>query len=75
MVSHQTSSEIRGQTPRGESEAGWIKDAGCVLSSEKCIVVVIGIILRVWKKADVFQRTEGSSPGCAMASIQDTTGV
>ncbi len=55
MVSHQTSSEIRGQTLRGESEAGWIKDAGCVLSSEKCIVVVIRIIPLVWEKADALQ--------------------
>ncbi len=36
--SHQVSSEIRGPALRGESEAGWIKDAGCVLSPEKCIV-------------------------------------
>ena len=75
MVSHQTSSEIRGQTPRGESEAGWIKDAGCVLSSEKCIVVVIRIIPLVWEKADGIQRTEGSGPTYVMASMRDTTGV
>ena len=27
------------------------------------------------RKADGFQWPEGSSPGCAMASAQDTTGV
>ena len=69
------SSEVRGPTPRGESEAGWIKDAGCVLSPEKCIVVVIGIIPLVWEKADGLNAPEGSSPAYAMASRQDPTGV
>ncbi len=27
------------------------------------------------EKADALECVEGSSPGCAMASIQDTTGV
>ncbi|MBT8365659.1 MAG: hypothetical protein KJP23_13255 [Deltaproteobacteria bacterium] len=62
-------------TLRGESEAGWIKDVGCVLSPEKCIVVDIGIIPLVWEKADGVQRTEGSSPPYVMASMRDTTGV
>ena len=75
MVSHQISSEIRGQTPRGESEAGWIKDAGCVSSPEKCIVVVIRIIPLVWEKADVMHAAEGSRPAYVMASMRDTTGV
>jgi hypothetical protein len=74
-VSHQDSSEVRGPTLRGESEAGWIKDAGCVLSPEKCIVVVIGIIPLVWEKADDLHAAEGSSPTYVMASMGDTTGV
>jgi hypothetical protein len=74
-VSHQDSSEVRGPTLRGESEAGWIKDAGCVLSPEICIVVVIVIIPLVWEKADGVNWPEGSSPACVMASMRDTTGV
>jgi hypothetical protein len=33
------------------------------------------MIERLRGKADSFGALEGSSPGCAMASIQDTTGV
>ena len=69
------SSEVRGPTLRGESEAGWIKGVGCVLSPEKCIVVVTGIIPLVWEKADGVHWTEGSSPDNALASWQGTTGV
>ena len=45
------------------------------MSPEKCIVVVIGIIPLVWEKADGLDAPEGSSPVCAKASRQDTTGV
>ncbi len=45
------------------------------MSPEKCIVVVIGIIPSDWEKADVVERTEGSSPAYVMASMRDTTGV
>jgi hypothetical protein len=38
-TSHQAGREIHGQTRRRESEAGWIKSVGSVLSPEKCIVV------------------------------------
>ena len=47
----------------------------CVLSPENGIVVVNWIIPLVWEKADVIQRTEGSSPDNVLASWQDTTGV
>ncbi|KAF5429631.1 hypothetical protein C5S39_08690 [Candidatus Methanophagaceae archaeon] len=33
------------------------------------------MIERLRGKADSLDALEGSSPGCAMASIQDTTGV
>ena len=33
------------------------------------------IILQVWEKADALEQAEGSRPGCAMASVEVTTGV
>ena len=46
------------------------------LSPEKCIVVVRRITLgKTEGKADGLHALEGSSPGGARASIQDTTGV
>lgn len=48
----------------GWCEAVGIKDAGFVLSSEKCIVVVIRIIRQLAEKADAFDLVEGSSPVC-----------
>ena len=43
--SRQAGSEIHRQTRQREFGAGWIKSAGPVLSSEKCIVVVRRISL------------------------------
>ncbi len=67
----------RGMYHRRIKDAPMNRDVpqACVLSPEKCIVVVIGIIPSVWEKADGFIWAEGSSPECAMASMQDTTGV
>ena len=43
------------------------------MSPEKCIVVVIGIILILWEKADGVNWPEGSSPAYAKASMRDTS--
>jgi hypothetical protein len=45
------------------------------LSPEKRVVVVFGIIPLIREKADALNLAEGISPVCAMANIQDTTGV
>ena len=75
-VSHQISREVRGQTLQGESEAGRNKDAGCVLSPEKCIVVVKRISFWATRgKADGVHWPEGSIPDNVLASWQGTTGV
>ncbi len=39
------------------------------------MVVVLRIILQQQEKADALNSAEGSRPGCAMASVQVTTGV
>ena len=47
------------------------------MSPEICIVVVTRIASQGSEsvKADSMHALEGSSPGCAKASVQDTTGV
>ena len=88
--SQQDNSEPHVLISNGWCEAVGIKDAGSVLSSEKCIVVVIRINpdTCVGKKADALDLAEGSSPVCqncvdipekwvrhVATSAQDTTGV
>ena len=62
---------------KGPYEAGCSEDAGRVIEPRKVYSrghedippeVIEG-------KADGLQAPEGSSPGCGMASIEDTTGV
>ena len=64
-----------GKPGNGSLKLDGIKDAGSVLSPEKCIVVVIVIILQSRRKPTAWICAEGSSPVCDMASVQDTTGV
>jgi hypothetical protein len=60
--SQPDSSEPHVLSSNGWCEAGVIKDAGSVLSSEISIVVVIGINRHLAVKADAFDAAEGSSP-------------
>jgi hypothetical protein len=72
--SRQVSSEVHVQTQQWEYEAGWIEDAGCVLSPEIDLVVVTRIISLVYweRKADAFHTVEGSSFGCAIGDVPRT---
>ena len=63
-------------TQQWEYEAGWNEDVGCVMEPRNMYSrgqkdSLSGIEV----KADGVQWPEGSSPGCAKASVQDTTGV
>ena len=55
--------------------AGRSKDVGCVIEPRKMYNCGHRINLYLQGKADSLDALEGSSPGCAMLSIQDTTGV
>jgi hypothetical protein len=61
-----------GKPGNGSPKPDGIEGAGSVLSSEICIVVDREDILRISSggKADSFLVLEGSSPECAMVSIQ-----
>ena len=75
-LSRQVSSEIRGQTWQQESGAGWSEAAGRDIEPRNLAHrghwITSG---KLGVKVDVVGLTEGSSPGCDLASNQDTTGV
>ena len=62
---------------KGPYEAGCSEDAGRVIEPRKVYSRGHEDIPQggTEGKADGFQWPEGSSPGCGMASAQDTTGV
>ena len=78
---------VTGPTSNGWAEARGSKDVGCVIDAEtsfrpkSCIIEECGTRFRQDKrqkidvKADAVNEAEGSSPECARASIEDTTGV
>jgi len=76
MISAIYMSKTQFAMIRGESEAGRNKNAGRVIEPRKMYSCGHWIAIKesVVKTDDVL-RLEGSSPECAMASIQDTTGV
>ena len=65
-----------GQPSNGSPKPDGIKGAGSVLSPE--IVIVVDFMITFGSlggKADSLNLLEGSSPGHAKASVQDSTGV
>ena len=65
-----------GKPGNGSPKPDGIKGAGSVLSPEICIVVDHRITSGSFGgKADSLNLLEGSSPGHAKASVQDSTGV
>ena len=74
--SQQVSSELHVPTQQWEYKAGVSEEAGRVIEPRNMYSRGQQDNLSgIEGKADGLQAPEGSSPGCGMASAQDTTGV